>query len=72
MGPVLRPDGGEDSFVEAALPSPNTVRQLLLDMGYRPAHVRHMAVFREGLRLPHDTPLVDAETVVIAVPFGGG
>lgn len=71
MGPVLRPTAGA-SEVDLDLPIGATVNDLLSELGYIPAHVRHIGVFRDGLRLPHTAELGDGDAVTVTVPFGGG
>ena len=70
MGPVLRPGNAEN--VDVSLREGATVACLLQELGYRPEHTRHLGVFRDGLRLPHSTKLLDGELLTISVPFGGG
>ncbi len=72
MGPVLRPSGLTEVPMDISLPVGATVEQMLLQMGYQSAHVRHLGVFRDGLRLPVSAAMLDGETVTISVPFGGG
>ena len=72
MGPVLRPPGVATNPHTATVAPTTTVQALLLGLGYQPAHVRHLAVFREGDRLPPTTELRDGDVVTLSVPFGGG
>ena len=49
-----------------------TIVDLLASLGYIRTQAKHLGVFRDGHRLPHSTPLVDGESITVALAVGGG
>ena len=70
MGPVKRP--GNQNEMSVILQPGATVNDLLTSLGYETAHARHLGVFREGVRLPHTSPLVSDDEITVALAVGGG
>ena len=70
MGPVKRPVDANEMSV--SLDEGATIVDLLTSLGYIRTQARHLGVFRDGHRLPHSTPLVDGESITVALAVGGG
>ena len=70
MGPVKRPVDGHEMTVELA--DGSTITDLLTSLGYIRTQAKHLGVFRDGHRMPHTTPLVDGESITVALAVGGG
>ncbi len=70
MGPVKRPVDGSE--MTATLAAGATISDLLTSLGYIPTQAKHLGVFRDGHRMPHTTPLIDGESITVALAVGGG
>ena len=70
MGPVLRPT--TEPSMDMTLESGATVKDLLLTLGYPETQARHVAVYDDGVRLPHLSLLQDGQSLTVAVAMGGG
>lgn len=70
FGTLLKPKG-EQEFTQT-MPEGATVRDLLLAVGYQPAHVKSILTTVNGEHAAGPKKLHDGDEVVLSVMVGGG
>jgi sulfur carrier protein ThiS len=70
FGTLLRPEGEHD--YTKAIPEGSTVKDLMVAMGYQPAHVKAILTTVNGQHASPHKKLHEGDEVVLSVMVGGG